>query len=84
MLVNMRKNISGPRIRQARLLSRPHLTQRQLANRVTSLGTQISRGSIAKIEIGIRYVYDFEILILAKALNVPVSRLLPWRRGVPR
>jgi len=84
MLVNMRKNISGPRIRQARLSSRPRLTQRQLADRIASLGMHISRGSIAKIEIGIRYVYDFEILILVKALNVPISRLLPQHRGVPR
>ena len=76
MRVTMRKNTSGIRIRQARLLSRPRLSQSQLANRVTSLGTHISRGSIAKIEMGIRYVYDFEIPVLAKALNVPVSRLL--------
>ena len=84
MLINMQKNIIGPRIRQARLSSQPRLTQRQLAERVTSLGTRINRTGIAKIEIGIRYVYDYEILPLAKALNVPLSRLLPWRRVVPR
>ena len=78
------KNIVGPRVRQARLRSRPRLTQRQLADRVVNLGAHIDRAGIAKIEIGLRRVCDFEVLILAKALNVPVTWLLPGRRGVRR
>ena len=80
----MHKNIIGSRIRKARLWSRPRLTQQQLADRVASLGTHINRVGIAKIEIGLRCVCDFEVLVLAKALNVSVSWLLSWRRGVPR
>lgn len=80
----MHKNIIGSRVRSARLWSRPRLTQQQLADRVASLGTHIDRAGIGKIEIGLRCVCDSEVLVLAKALNVSVSWLLSWRRGVPR
>jgi len=83
-LLELRKNIIGPRVRQARLRSRPRLTQQQLANRVASMGANIDRAGIAKIEIGLRCVCDFEVLVLAKALNVSISCLLSWRRMVPR
>ena len=75
-------NIIGPRVRQARLRSRPRLTQRQLADRVVNLGAHIDRAGIAKIEIGLRCVCDFELLILAKALHVAVTWLLPVRTSL--
>ena len=78
------KNIIGPRVRQARLRTRPRLTQQQLADRVASLGAHIDRAGIAKIEIGLRCVCDFEVLVLAKALNVSVPWLLPLRKGARR
>jgi transcriptional regulator with XRE-family HTH domain len=74
-----KKNIIGPRVRQARLRARPRLTQQQLAERVTGLGLPINRAGIAKIETGLRCVCDFELLFLAKALNVAVDWLLPVR-----
>ena len=80
----MPKNIVGPRVREARLRSRPRLTQQQLADRVASLGTHINRVGIAKIEIGLRCVCDFEVLVLAKALNVSVLWLLPVRSAIRR
>ena len=73
------KNIIGPRVRQARLRSRPRLTQQQLADRVSSMGAPINRAGIAKIEIGLRSVRDYEFLVLAKALNVSATWLLPVR-----
>jgi hypothetical protein len=78
------KNIVGPRVRKARLRSRPRLTQQQLADRVVNLGAHIDRAGIAKIEIGLRCVCDFELLILAKALHVAVTRLLPVRTALRR
>ncbi|HTS18498.1 MAG TPA: helix-turn-helix transcriptional regulator [Verrucomicrobiae bacterium] len=75
------KNVIGPRVRQARLRSRPRFTQQQLADRVAKLGANIDSADIDKIETGRRRVKDFELLALAKALNVPVKRLLPARRG---
>ena len=80
----MQKNIIGPRVRQARLRSRPRLTQQQLADRVVNLGAHIDRAGIAKIEIGLRCVCDFEVLILAKALHVTVTWLLPVRTALRR
>lgn len=79
-----RKNLIGPRVRQARMRARPRLTQQQLADRVASLGVRINRVGIAKIEIGLRYVRDFELLILAKALNVSATWLLPVRIALVR
>ncbi len=73
------KNLIGPRVRQARLQARPRLTQQQLAERVTDLGLPLSRGSIAKLEIGLRCVCDYEVLVLARALNVSLTWLLPAR-----
>ena len=83
-LQELRKNIIGPRVRQARLRARPQLTQQQLADRVASIGAHIDRAGIAKIEIGLRCVCDFEVLVLAKALNVSVPWLLPLRQGARR
>ncbi len=79
-----RKNIVGSRVRQARLRSRPRLTQQQLAERVTSMGVEIDRAGIGKIEIGLRCVVDFELVVLASALNVSIDWLLPVRRGLRR
>ena len=80
----MPKNIVGPRIRQARLRSRPRLTQQQLADRVARLGGHIDRAGIGKIEVGLRCVCDFEVVVLAKALKVSVPWLLPLRRAARR
>ena len=50
---DVHKNIIGSRVRRARLWSQPRLTQQQLADCVASLGTQIDRAGIGKIEIGL-------------------------------
>ena len=78
------KNIVGPHIRQARLRSQPRLTQQKLADRVLSLGAHIDRAGIAKIEIGLRRVCDFELFVLAKALKVSITELLPMRSTLRR
>ena len=79
-----RKNVIGPHVRQARLRSRLRLTQQQLADRVVNLGVHTDRAGIAKIEIGLRCVCDFEVLILAKALHVAVTWLRPVRQSLRR
>ncbi len=78
-LREMQRNIIGPRLRRARLRARPRLPQQQLAERAAHLGLPLNRGSIAKIEIGLRRVSDYEVLVLAHALNVSLTRLLPMR-----
>ncbi|MDH4444268.1 MAG: helix-turn-helix transcriptional regulator [Akkermansiaceae bacterium] len=71
-----RKNIVGPRIREARKTYHGGLTQDHLSGRLAALRVSIDRAGIAKIELGIRHVYDFELAALARALKVDVKWLL--------
>lgn len=71
---NGKKNISGNRIRQARL--KMQLSQSQLAARMQVEGIVIERDSISRIEIGTRFIPDYELPIFSKVLNVSVNWLL--------
>lgn len=70
------KNIVGRRVADARVLFRPSLTQDALSGRLASLGVQLDRAAIAKIENELRGVQDFEVKALAIALCVDVGWLL--------
>lgn len=70
------QNLVGRRVKAARASSRPQLTQEDLSKRLSKLGVSIDRAGIAKIETGIRGVLDFELVALAKALDVSVIWLL--------
>ena len=72
----MARNIVGPRVRLARKLSQPPLTQGELAARLQVLGLEVEQSSVSKIEQGLRPVSDMEVMVLAKALNVTVGWLL--------
>jgi transcriptional regulator with XRE-family HTH domain len=74
------KNIIGARVKQSRLSIKPSLTQDELSGRVAVHGVKLDRSAIAKIEGGIRLVTDYELLALAKALNVDVQWLLEGKR----
>lgn len=69
-----RKNLCGDKIRQARLQQR--LSQYDLAARLQTEGITIEQDSISRIEIGTRFVADYEVTVFAKVLNVSVSWLL--------
>lgn len=69
-----RKNISGERIREARIKAR--LSQGTLAARVQLEGIVIERDSISRIEIGTRFIPDYEIPAFAHALGVSALWLL--------
>ena len=71
---NGKKNISGQRIREARI--KLHLSQKALAVRLKLEGVELERYSISRIEIGTRFVADYEIKILAKVLTTSVTWLL--------
>ncbi len=71
---NGKKNISGDRIREARLKKR--LSQSDLAAKLQTEGIIIERDSISRIEIGTRFIPDYELPIFAKVLNVSVAWLL--------
>ncbi len=71
---NGKKNISGDRIREARLKSR--ISQSDLAARMQIEGIVIERDSISRIEIGTRFIPDYELPLFSKVLNVSVDWLL--------
>lgn len=68
-------NIVGPQIRKARY--QLGLSQEQLATRCQLAGLDISRSTLAQIEIRVRFVSDEELLVLASVLKVPTDELYP-------
>lgn len=71
---NGKKNISGDRIREARVVRR--LRQEDLAAQIQIEGVNMERDSISRIEIGTRFVSDFELKVFAKVLGVSALWLL--------
>lgn len=71
---NGKKNICGDRVHEARC--RLRLTQNDLAAQLQINGINIERDSISRIEIGTRFVADYELRELAKLLKVSVAWLL--------
>lgn len=69
-----KKNICGLRLRQARL--EKNLRQEDLAAQVQLRGVNVERDSISRIEIGTRFVADFELKVFAEVLDVSVAWLL--------
>ena len=71
---NGRKNIIGERIHEAR--KKLKLTQTDLAARLQIAGIIMERDSLSRIEIGTRFVPDYEIPVFAQILGVTVNWLL--------
>ena len=71
---NGSKNISGKRIKEARRNMK--LSQEELAARLQVMGVNIERDSLSRIEIGTRFVADYEIKALSQILKVTVAFLL--------
>ena len=70
------RNIIGGRIREARQIFDPPLTQDQLAGRLAKQGVQLDRVALAKVENGLRCAFDFEVKALAAVLKVDANWLL--------
>jgi HTH-type transcriptional regulator, cell division transcriptional repressor len=68
-------NIVGKRVQEARLKFTPPLSQEELAARLELNGWRISRGTLAKIESGVRQVTDIEVMAFSKALKVSADWL---------
>jgi transcriptional regulator with XRE-family HTH domain len=67
------RNIVGPQIRRLRF--ERNLSQPAFAAKCQRLGWDIGRDTVAKIEAGSRWVGDFELVYLARALGVPLRAL---------
>ena len=72
-------NISGEQLKSAR--AKAKLTQDQLAARLQVAGLQMGQMAISRIESGKRLVSDFELPIIAEALNVSTDWLLGIEKG---
>lgn len=69
-----KKNVCGNKIREARVIQR--MSQSDLAARLQLEGITLERDSISRIEIGTRFVTDYELMIFAKILKVNIEWLL--------
>lgn len=69
-----RKNICGNRIYEA--ITKKRITQGELAARLQVRGVMLERDSISRIEIGTRFVADYEVVEIAKVLEVSTMWLL--------
>lgn len=69
-----KSNLSGDRIRAAR--TRKKMSQTELAAKMQLEGIQMAQDSISRVEIGTRFVPDYELPLYAKILDVSVEWLL--------
>ena len=76
-----KKNICDDRIREARVVQR--MSQNELAAKMQVEGITIERDSISRVEIGTRFVADYELKVFAKVLNVNILWLLAITEETP-
>lgn len=74
LTLNGKCNACGDRVREAR--EKKGLSQEQLAAKIQLSGHALTQKAISRIESGQRVVPDFEISLLANALNVDPLWLL--------
>ncbi len=75
-----KKNICGNKIRLAR--SSRRMSQSELAAKMQTEGITLERDSISRIEIGARFVADYELMTFAKVLKVNLEWLLAEQNDV--
>jgi transcriptional regulator with XRE-family HTH domain len=68
-----RKNLCGDRVREAR--ASLNITQADLAARLQVAGVIMERDSVSRIEIGTRFVTDYELVVLSNVLGVSLEWL---------
>lgn len=68
-----RKNLCGDRVKEAR--ARRKITQEDLAARLQIKGVTMERDSVSRIEIGTRFVTDYELVVLSRVLGVSMEWL---------
>lgn len=69
-----RNNICGSKIAAAR--KEMKLSQRMLADRLQLLGLDVDKNAVQRIEAGLRFVTDIELVAFSKALNISFDVLL--------
>ncbi len=74
------RNLVGARVRRARLACKPPVTQDDLAGRLASQGISLDQTAISRIENRSRYLMDYEVAAIARALKVSPG----WLFGEPK
>ncbi len=69
-----KKNVCGSRVKETR--RKQKLTQENLAAQLQLKGVTLERDSISRIEMGTRFVCDYEVAVLSEVLSVRVAWLL--------
>ncbi len=72
----MSENTVGHRIRIARAMKYPAMSQKELLVALQLAGMNISQPTLSKIEKGVRPVNDIELKIIARVLDVNILWLL--------
>lgn len=72
---NGKKNITGPIIKKLR--KERKITQSELADILCDKGVLIERDSVSRIEIGTRFVADYELRALAEIFECEIKDLFP-------
>lgn len=68
-----KRNIIGDNVR--RLRKEQKLTQEELTAKLQTEGLDIDRPMLTRIELNQREVYDYEVLGISNALNIPIKEL---------
>ena len=68
-------NLCSDRVRIARAIHKPPLTQEDLAREINLMGMDMTKLIISRIEKNTRHVCDAELKMLAKALGVTMDWL---------
>ena len=71
----IRGNICADRIRIARAIHKPPLTQEDLARRINLMGMEMTPLIISRIENNQRHICDAELKVLSKVLGVSMDWL---------
>lgn len=69
------KNVTGQRIREARLKRRPPVSQDDLTGKLAARGITLDQTAISRIENRTRYIMDYELITIARCLRVSVAWL---------
>lgn len=72
----MNANKAGDRIRIARAMQKPKMTQDDLVAQMQLADHHMSKNILSRIETGERYVTDLELISFSKILKVSTSWLL--------
>lgn len=72
----MKANKAGHRIRVARFMANPILTQDELAAKMRMRGFLFTKNTLSRIENSNRHITDLELLAFAKVLKVSTAWLL--------